>query len=333
MSLLPRAALAALALSSSFGLVLILARSLPMDRPAETQADTAPARAAADRDPTPAPDPTGKVPGQVLADPGATRGPVSPPLVLGKPPATKSDAVLVVDEGGTPLLAKHSQSVKPIASITKLMTAMVVLDSGSDLDETIEITPADRDNLRHSRSRMRTNAARLSRRDMLTIALMSSENRAAAALGRTTFPGGTQAFVAAMNRKAQALSMADTHYADASGLDGANRSTAEDLVKLLQAAGRYPLIREATTKSELQVQPYAGGGAVPYRNTNPLVRSADWRVEVSKTGYVSEAGHCLAMQAQIAGRRYWIVLLDSAGKLTPVGDSNRLRKWIESARG
>jgi D-alanyl-D-alanine endopeptidase (penicillin-binding protein 7) len=136
-----------------------------------------------------------------------------------------------------------------------------------------------------------------------------------------------------MNRKAQALGMADTHYADASGLDGANRSTAEDLVKLLQAAGRYPLIREATTKSELQVQPYAGGGALPYRNTNPLVRSADWRVEVSKTGYVSEAGHCLAMQAQIAGRRYWIVLLDSAGKLTPVGDSNRLRKWIESARG
>ena len=180
---------------------------------------------------------------------------------------------------------------------------------------------------------MRTNAARLSRRDMLTIALMSSENRAASALGRTTFPGGTPAFVAAMNRKAQALGMTDTHYADASGLDGANRSTAEDLVKLLQAASRYPLIREATTRSELEVKPYAGGGTLPYRNTNPLVRNGGWQVELSKTGYVDEAGHCLAMQAQIAGRRYWIVLLDSAGKRTPVGDSNRLRKWIESARG
>ena len=330
MSLLPRAALAALALSAAFGLTLFLARSLPGDRPAQPQGDTARATTTAAPDPTPEPGPKGKAPGQVLADPGATRGPVSPPLVLGKPPATKSDAVLVVDEGGTPLLAKHSQSIKPIASITKLMTAMVVLDSGADLEETIEITPADRDNLRHSRSRMRINAARLSRRDMLTIALMSSENRAAAALGRTTFPGGTEAFVAAMNRKAQALGMADTHYADASGLDGANRSTAEDLVRLLQAANRYPLIREATTRSELAVKPYPGGGAVPYRNTNPLVRNAGWQVELSKTGYVNEAGHCLAMQAQIAGRRYWIVLLNSVGKLTPVGDSNRLRKWIEA---
>ena len=128
----------------------------------------------------------------------------------------------------------------------------------------------------------------------------------------------------------KALGMTNTHYADASGLDGANRSTAEDLVRLLQAANRYPLIREATTRSELAVKPYPGGGAVPYRNTNPLVRNAGWQVELSKTGYVNEAGHCLAMQAQIAGRRYWIVLLDSVGKLTPVGDSNRLRKWIEA---
>jgi D-alanyl-D-alanine endopeptidase (penicillin-binding protein 7) len=264
-----------------------------------------------------------------LANPGTAPSPGPAPR-LGKPPAVRADAALVVDEGGTPVLAKHSQAVKPIASITKLMTAMVVLDSGVDLDQTIEITGADRDQLRHSRSRMRTNLARLSRRDMMTIALMSSENRAASALGRTTFPGGTTDFVAAMNRKAQALGMTSTHYADASGLDGANRSTAEDLVRLLQAANRYPLIREATTRSELEVQPYPDGGPVPYRNTNPLVRNAAWRVELSKTGYVNEAGHCLAMQAQIAGRRYWIVLLDSVGKLTPVGDSNRLRKWIEA---
>jgi D-alanyl-D-alanine endopeptidase (penicillin-binding protein 7) len=207
-----------------------------------------------------------------------------------------------------------------------------VLDSGADLDQTIFITEADRDQLRHSRSRMRTNAARLSRRDMLTIALMSSENRAASALGRTTFPGGTPAFVAAMNRKAQNLGMHDTHYADATGLDGSNRSTAEDLVRLLRAAAQYPLIRQATTRAEMQVQPYANGSALPYRNTNPLVRNGDWQVELSKTGYVDEAGHCLAMQARIAGRRYWIVLLDSTGKLTPVGDSNRLRKWIEAGQ-
>jgi D-alanyl-D-alanine endopeptidase (penicillin-binding protein 7) len=236
----------------------------------------------------------------------------------------------VVDEGGTPVFAKHTRAVKTIASITKLMTAMLVLDAGVDLDEVIAITEADRDQVRHSRSRMRPNAARLSRRDMLTIALMSSENRAASALGRTTFPGGTPAFVAAMNRRAQDLGMQDTHYADASGLDGANRSTAEDLVRLLQAAARYPLIREATTRAELKVQPYDRGGSLPYRNTNPLVRNDAWRVELSKTGYLDEAGHCLAMQAQIAGHRYWIVLLDSAGKLSPVGDSNRLRKWIET---
>jgi D-alanyl-D-alanine endopeptidase (penicillin-binding protein 7) len=265
-------------------------------------------------------------------DAGAPPNPATPVWTpKGPAPAIRSDAALVVDEGGIPVFAKHTRSVKPIASITKLMTAMVVLDSGVDLGQTIEITDADRDRLRHSRSRMRTNAARLSRRDMLTIALMSSENRAASALGRTTLPGGTPEFVAAMNRKAQTLGMADTRYADASGLDGANRSTAEDLVRLLQAANRYPLIREATTRSDLEVQPYAGGGPVPYRNTNPLVRSEGWRVELSKTGYVNEAGHCLAMQAQIAGRRYWIVLLDSAGKLTPVGDSNRLRKWIEAS--
>ena len=333
MSILPRAALAALALSAAFGVALFFFRLLPGERPAEPLGDTGPATAGtAPAAAAPGTGQTGKVPGPALADPGAVRRPTAPPLNFGKPPAIHSDAALVVDEGGTPVLDKHSQSVKPIASITKLMTAVVILDSGVDLDQFIEITPADRDNLRHSRSRMRTNAARLSRRDMLTIALMSSENRAASALGRTTFPDGTPAFVDAMNRKAQALGMTDTHYADASGLDGANRSTATDLVRLLQAANGYPLIREATTRSELDVRPYVGGGAVPYRNTNPLVRNSGWQVELSKTGYVDEAGHCLAMQAQIAGRRYWIVLLDSAGKRTPVGDSNRLRKWIESGR-
>jgi serine-type D-Ala-D-Ala endopeptidase (penicillin-binding protein 7) len=339
-----RTLLAALGLSAVLGLALFLVRSLPGTDPAPLLGGADHPAGAARAGPNPtsgggqpeqgtAPGGTSAASGAALADPGASPRPTAAPAPrLGKPPAIHADAALVVDEGGTPILAKHSQAVKPIASITKLMTAMVVLDSGVDLGQTIEITDADRDKLRHSRSRMRTNAARLSRRDMLTVALMSSENRAAAALGRTTFPDGTPAFVAAMNAKAQTLGMADTHYADASGLDGANRSTAEDLVRLLQAANRYPLIREATTRRELEVQPYAGGGTLPYRNTNPLVRNAGWRVELSKTGYVDEAGHCLAMQAQIAGRRYWIVLLDSAGKLTPVGDSNRLRKWIEAGR-
>jgi len=328
MRLAPRALFAAIGLVAALGLALFLVRPMPGAGPAPLPRDTGPVGAA----PSPAAGDPGTALGGAslaLAEPGTAERPTPAPR-LGKPPAIRADVALVVDEGGTPVLAKHSDAVKPIASITKLMTAMVVLDAGVDLGQTIEITDADRDQLRHSRSRMRTNAARLSRRDMLTIALMSSENRAAAALGRTTFPGGTEAFVAAMNRKAQALGMADTHYADASGLDGANRSTAEDLVRLLQAANRYPLIREATTRSELAVKPYPGGGAVPYRNTNPLVRNAGWQVELSKTGYVNEAGHCLAMQAQIAGRRYWIVLLDSVGKLTPVGDSNRLRKWIEA---
>jgi D-alanyl-D-alanine endopeptidase (penicillin-binding protein 7) len=170
---------------------------------------------------------------------------------------------------------------------------------------------------------------------MLNIALMSSENRAAAALGRTSFPGGTPAFVAAMNRKAQALGMTSSRFADASGLDGGNRSTAEDLVKMIRAASRYPFIRRATTTAELTVSPYASGATLDYRNTNPLIRNQnpDWDIGLSKTGYLNEAGRCLVMQARIAGRSFYIVFLDAFGKLTPVGDSNRLRKWLESELG
>jgi D-alanyl-D-alanine endopeptidase (penicillin-binding protein 7) len=177
---------------------------------------------------------------------------------------------------------------------------------------------------------MRVDQATLTRRDMLRIALMSSENRAAAALGRTTLPGGTPAFVAAMNDKAQKLGMYNTRFADATGLDAANRATAEDLIKLIGAAAGYAFVREATTSPAAEVWPYAGRGSLQYRNTNPLVRNAAWRIELSKTGYLSEAGRCLVMQALIGGRRLRIVLLDSFGKLTPVGDSNRLRKWIEA---
>jgi D-alanyl-D-alanine endopeptidase (penicillin-binding protein 7) len=238
-----------------------------------------------------------------------------------------SASALIVDERGNRVYGKNTRDVKPIASVTKLMTAMVVLDSGASLDAPITITEADRDTLRHSRSRLRIGQATLSRREMLMVALMSSDNRAAAALARTS-PGGTPQFVAAMNRKAQALGMRDTSFVDSSGLDNRNRSTAEDLVKMVRGAAQYPLIREATSLGEMKVQPFAGAGALEYRNTNPLVRNPEWHVEVSKTGFINEAGHCLVMQTRIGDRRLYVVFLDAVGKLTPVGDSNRLRHWL-----
>ena len=245
----------------------------------------------------------------------------------------ESAAALVVDESGRPLYAKHTQDQKPIASITKLMTAMVVLDAGVPLDEPLTILESDRDQLRHSRSRLRIDrAATLQRWETLAVALMSSDNRAASALGRTTFPDGKPAFVDAMNRKAAALGMVNTHYADPTGLDGGNRSTAEDLVRLLRAASDYPLITELTSRATMEVQPYGDETRVAYRNTNPLVQDPSWQVELSKTGYVNEAGHCLVMRAVIGGRRLYMVFLDSAGKRTPMGDSNRVRKWLETSR-
>ncbi len=241
----------------------------------------------------------------------------------------QSAAVMVADTAGNSIYAKNEDEPKSIASITKLMTAIVVLDAGVDLDAAITIRPVDKDLLRNSRSRLQINRASLTRRDLLRVALMSSDNRAAAALGRTTFAGGTPEFVERMNRKAKALGMEKTHFADASGLNAANRSTALDLTKLLAAASGYPLIREATTTKDAMLQPHPGGGALGYRNTNPLVSSEAWEIELSKTGYISDAGRCLVMQAMVSGRRLRIVLLDSPGKMTPMGDSNRLRQWIE----
>jgi len=245
----------------------------------------------------------------------------------------RSAAALVVDAMGNRIVyGKQIDKVKPIASITKLMTAMVVLDAGVAMDQVIAIQEADRDRLRFSRSRLRIGKARLTRAEMMLVALMSSDNRAAAALGRTTFPGGTPAFVTAMNRKAQRLGMRDSQFVDPTGLNSGNLSTAADLVKLLQAATGYPFIREATTRAKLDVHPYETGAALEYRNTNPLVRNENpkWTIGLSKTGYINEAGRCLVMLAHINGRSLYIVLLDSSGKLTPVGDSNRLRKWLET---
>ena len=246
-------------------------------------------------------------------------------------PELSSAAVLVMDESGRSIYAKHTRDQKPIASITKLMTAMVVLDSGVSLQEPVTILESDRDELRHSRSRLRIDrGATLPRGEMLAVALMSSDNRAASALGRTALPGGKPAFVEAMNRKAQALGMTESQFADPTGLDGRNRSTAQDLVKMVRAAVQYPLIRSITSSADMVVRPYGGEATLAYRNTNPLVRDPYWQVELSKTGFVNEAGHCLVMRTVIRGQRLDIVLLDSAGKRTPMGDSIRLRKWLES---
>ncbi len=246
-------------------------------------------------------------------------------------PEIHSGVALIIDHEGNRLFERNATEVRPIASITKLMTAMVVIDAEVPLDDRITITEADRDRLRWSRSRLLIDEAILSRLELLHTALMSSDNRAAAALGRTTFAGGTPAFIAAMNEKARALGMHHTTFADASGLDGGNQSTAEDLVRLLNAAARYPLIREITATVETSLRPHATRPPLQYRNTNPLTRDERWTVELSKTGYLNEAGRCLVMQAVIENRRIYAIFLNAQGQLTPMGDANRLRLWLQEA--
>ncbi|MEJ2530566.1 MAG: D-alanyl-D-alanine endopeptidase [Halioglobus sp.] len=233
---------------------------------------------------------------------------------------------IVLDGEGNVIYGKDVDTVRPIASITKLMTAMVVLDAGLDLDEKITITKADRDLVRLTGSRLDFGAT-LSRREMLLLALMSSENRAASALGRN-YPGGLSQFISDMNRKAQALGMKNSRFADPAGLRAENVSTAADLARMVAAADHYPLITKATTTTRLEVRPWARRGPLTFGNTNRLLKNENWDIELSKTGYINEAGRCLVMQANIEGEDVSIVLLNSFGKLTPFGDSNRLRKWM-----
>lgn len=241
--------------------------------------------------------------------------------------ALQSGAALVIEQGGVEaLFQKNANVVAPIASISKLMTAMVVLDGAPDLKAPITITEEDIDYLRGSRSRLHVGAV-MSRETALLLALMSSENRAANALARH-YPGGMSAFIAAMNAKALSLGMHDTHFEDPTGLTSNNVSTATDLAKMVAAAHRYPLIREFSTTAEATVD--VGGRDLVYRNTNPLVKNTSWDVGLSKTGYIHEAGKCLVMQARVADRPVVIVLLDSAGKLTRVGDANRIKRWMEN---
>ena len=240
----------------------------------------------------------------------------------------KSKSALIIDQQGTQLYGKQIDEPRPIASITKLMTAMVILDSGLSLDEKITITKDDRDLLRLTGSRLKY-GAKLSRRDLVWLALMSSENRAAHALART-YPGGKEAFIHRMNLKAHSLEMTTARFADPTGLSAENTASASDLAKMVTAASHYPLIHQATTSKSHEVRPYKKLGPLRYGNTNRLLKNKHWQINLSKTGYINEAGRCLVMEAEIAGEPLTIVLLDSFGKLTPFGDSNRLRKWIES---
>jgi len=242
--------------------------------------------------------------------------------------AVKSTSALVIEQGeGRTLYAKNIDAVVPIASITKLMTAMVVLDANLSLREGVTITEDDVDLLKHTRSRLKIGAV-LERDDLLRLALMASENRAASALGRN-YPGGLPAFVAAMNQKAADLGMTRTRFVDSSGLSSDNVSTAQDLAKMVVAAHRYPLIQEFTTLQSY-VAHTGTGRPLAFRNTNGLMKDDAWHIDVSKTGYISEAGRCLVMQARIAAKPVIIVLLDSWGRYTRIADANRIKKWIEN---
>lgn len=239
----------------------------------------------------------------------------------------RSSVALVVDQDTDEVLfSKNSQAVLPIASITKLMTAVVVTDAALPLDEVLTVTQDDVDTEKGSRSRLIV-GTQLTREEMLHLALMSSENRAAHALGRN-YPGGLSAFVSAMNAKAQLLGMTDTRYVEPTGLSSQNQSSAHDLATLVKLAHTHPLIRELSTSPEYQVD--VGHRQLQFHNTNGLVSNPRWEIGLQKTGYISEAGRCLVMQASMAGRKLIMVFLDSSGRYTRLADAERVRKWINT---
>jgi len=236
-----------------------------------------------------------------------------------------SSVALVVDQDTSEvLLSKNDTAVLPIASLTKLMTGLVVADAQLPLDELITITEADAAVYRQSRLEV---GATLSRGEMMHLALMSSENRAANALGRT-FPGGSEAFVERMNAKAHELGMRDTRFVEPTGLSSDNRSSARDLATLVTVAYDRPILRDLSTSQGYQVD--LGRRTLQYNNSNRLVRNPEWDIGLQKTGYISAAGRCLVMQAQVAGRKLIMVFLDSAGKLARLQDAERVRRWVEA---
>ncbi|MFQ2003111.1 D-alanyl-D-alanine endopeptidase [Aeromonas veronii] len=241
----------------------------------------------------------------------------------------RSSSALVVDvKTGKTLYQKNATKVRPIASLTKLMTALVVLDAKQNLNQTITVDKNDLDRVKHTHSRIRM-GTKVTRRDALHLALMSSENRMASALARH-YPGGRSAFVRAMNNKARQLGMRNTHFYDSTGLSTHNVSTAQDLGKLAAAAYRQPLIRQFTQDENREMRFSAPAYSLMFNNTNPLVKNPDWDVRLSKTGFTDEAGRCLVMRAKPDSRELAIVLLNSVGKRTPIGDANRIRKWLKS---
>jgi D-alanyl-D-alanine endopeptidase (penicillin-binding protein 7) len=258
------------------------------------------------------------------------RAVVAPTLLLdGSKLRLASGNVLVLDAAaGHPIYSKAADAVTPIASVTKLMSAMVVIDAGQPLDEIVTVGIADLDLLRGSHSRLRL-GSELPRGEMLRLALMASENRAASSLARH-YPGGLEAFVAAMNKKAADLGMVHTHFSDATGLSSENVSTANEVALMARAAAAYPLIRDATTTSSHYVEVQPTGTLLGFNNTNSLVRGGEWDIQLSKTGFIREAGKCLVMLTTIASRPIVIVLLDSVGKLTRIGDANRVKYWLET---
>jgi serine-type D-Ala-D-Ala endopeptidase (penicillin-binding protein 7) len=244
-------------------------------------------------------------------------------------PDVRSSSVIVMDEEDSSVLySRKADAVVPVASITKLMTALVVLESRQPMDEVIEIAAEDRDTELGTTSRLGV-GTRLSRDDLLHLALMSSENRAAHALGRH-HPGGLKAFMKAMNVKANALGMHHSRFVDPTGLSGRNVSSAADLTRLVIAASRDPVIRDYSTNESHTVR--VGKQILEFRNTNTLVAKTDWDIAVQKTGYTRLAGQCLVMKATIKGRPVVIVLLNSFGKYTRVADARRIRRWMESLR-
>ena len=252
----------------------------------------------------------------------------TPDLTKDGEPNLLSHAAVVFDPvTGRALYSKNADNAMPIASITKLMTAMVVLDAKMSMDEPIIINTADLDTLKGTRSRLPVGTA-FRREDLMRIALMASDNRAAAALGRS-FPGGTPAFVEAMNAKAKQIGLQNAHFVDPTGLAPGNVASPQDLALLVAEASKFPQIREFSTTPELHVTLPNAKRAMGFNNTNALVKNASWEIGLSKTGYINEAGKCLVMHATIANNPVVIVLLDSWGKLTRLGDANRIKKWLE----
>lgn len=240
-------------------------------------------------------------------------------------PPLRSQQALVISPNGKVLFEKNADHVQPIASISKLMTAMVVLDADQDMNEVIEITEDDVDRLKGTRSRLSVGTL-LTRETALLLALMSSENRAAHALGRN-YPGGMQAFVEAMNLKALSLGMLNTFFVEPTGLSNQNVSNANDLAQMVLAASEYPIIRYFSTMDQADV--IIGQRVQTFHNTNALVDSNAWEIAISKTGYISDAGRCLVMSAVVANKPVVIILLNSVGKRSREGDANRIKTWME----